>query len=69
MRAAVAGGFWLQANCAWERRDAAETAALLNLTVAADERPLYFWLNGARMPAYDLPAWRSTADLPEAVRR
>src|SRR6478736_5264644 len=69
MRAAVAGGFWLQANCAWERRDAAETAALLNLTVAADERPLYSWLNGARMLAYDLPAWRITADLPEAVRR
>ena len=69
MRAAVASGFWLRANRAWERQDAAETVALLNLTVAADERPLYFWLNGARMLAYDLPAWRVTADMPEAVRR
>ncbi len=69
MRSAVANGFWLRANLAWERRDATETVALLNLTVAADERPLYFWLNGARMLAYDLPAWRVTAEMPEAVRR
>jgi hypothetical protein len=69
MRAAVASGFWLRTNQAWEQQDAAETVALLNLTVAADERPLYFWLNGARMLAYDLPAWRVTSDMPEAVRR
>jgi hypothetical protein len=69
MRSAVASGFWLRADRAWERRDAGGTVAWLNLTVAADERPLYFWLNGARMLAYDLPAWRTTPDLPEAVRR
>ena len=57
LRSAVAGGFWLRANLAWERRDAGATAALLELTVAADERPAYFWLNGARMLAYDVPEW------------
>jgi len=69
MRAAVASGFWLRTNQAWERQDAAATAALLQLTVAADERPLYFWINGARMLAYDLPAWAGTAGQPEAARR
>ncbi len=67
MRGAVAGGFWLRTNLAWERRAVADTTALLHLTVAADERPLYFWLNGARMMAYDMPQWRSD-DVPAAVR-
>ncbi len=68
MRAAVAGGFWLRTNLAWERRDSPATTSLLHLTVAADERPLYFWLNGARMLAYDLPEWRS-AGAPQALRQ
>jgi hypothetical protein len=67
-RSVVAGGFWLRANLAWERRDAAETAALVELTVAADERPAYFWLNGARMLAYDVPEWLP-AITPAVVRR
>ncbi|MEN9402268.1 MAG: hypothetical protein RL091_971 [Verrucomicrobiota bacterium] len=66
MRSAVASGFWLRANLAWESRDAAETTALLYLTVAADERPLSFWLNGARMLAYDLPEWRIEPGSPAA---
>ncbi len=57
LRSVVAGGFWLRANLAWERRDEAATAAWIALTVAADERPVYFWLNGARMMADDMPAW------------
>jgi len=69
LRSAVAGGFWLKANLAWERRDAPATAALIELTVAADERPLYFWLNGARILAYDLPEWRLDATAPAAVRQ
>lgn len=69
MRAAVAGGLWLRTNQAWERHDAAETATLLRLTVAADDRPLYFWLNGARMLAYDVPSWADAPGRPEAARR
>jgi len=68
LRSVVAGGAWLRANLAWERRDAADMAALLELTVAADERPAYFWLNGARMLAYDVPQWLP-ATTPEAVRQ
>ena len=67
-RSAVASTFWLRANLAWEQRDPAATTALIELTVAADERPLYFWLNGARMLAYDLPEWRVPAQAPAAVR-
>ena len=66
MRTVVAGGFWLRTRLAWERCDAADTMAMLQLTVAADERPLTFWLNGARMIAYDLPEWRSEG-MPLAV--
>jgi tetratricopeptide (TPR) repeat protein len=68
LRPAVAGGFWLRANLAWERRDAVALAALLELTVAADARPAYFWLNGARMLAYDVPAWLPAA-APAVVRQ
>ncbi len=68
MRTVLAGGFWLRTNLAWERRDASATTALLHLTVAADERPLTFWLNGARMIAYDLPQW-APADAPVAVQQ
>lgn len=57
LRPVVASGFWLRANLAWERRDRAAATALIELTVAADERPAYFWLNGARMLAYDMPEW------------
>lgn len=69
LRAVVAGGFWLQANLAWERRDAPAMIELIGLTVAADGRPRYFWLNGARMLAYDLPEWRLDAAAPAAVRQ
>ncbi|MEO7598003.1 MAG: hypothetical protein ABIV50_03660 [Opitutus sp.] len=62
---AVLGGFrglaadliWLRAYVAWERHDAPLTASLLNLATAVDDRPLCFWLNGARMMAYDFPVW------------
>lgn len=69
MRAVVASGLWLRTNQAWEKQDAAETGALLRLTVAADDRPLYFWLNGARMLAYDIPTWVATPGQPEAAQR
>jgi tetratricopeptide (TPR) repeat protein len=67
LRSVAAGGFWLRANLAWERRDPRATRMLIEATVAADERPAYFWLNGARMLAYDFPSW-APADIPESVR-
>lgn len=68
LRAVAAGGAWLQANLAWERRDAEATERLLEIAVTADERPLYFWSNAARIMAYDFPSWRS-AGLPVAIQR
>lgn len=68
MRGALANGAWLRAYAAWERRDAAQTVAWVKFAVAADERPLVFWLNGARMLAYDLPTWELEANAPQAVR-
>lgn len=63
----LADGFWLEANRAWERRDAAETARFIRLATTADPQCLYFWLNGARMLAYDLPAWERAAGFMPAT--
>lgn len=68
-RAAAAGACWLEADLAWERRDPAATRAWIKLTVAIDPRPAYFWLNGARILAYDLPEWGRDPAAPAAVRR
>jgi tetratricopeptide (TPR) repeat protein len=68
LRAPAAGACWLRANLAWEKRDAAAMETLIELTVATDERPLQFWLNGARMIACDVPAWLP-ADAPLGLRR
>jgi len=62
LRALVADWLWLQADLAWEQRDAGRTRYLLGLTVAAEPESAYFWLNGARMLAYDLPAWCDEAE-------
>ena len=63
---AVLGGFrlvaadlvWLRAYLAWESRDAPAAESLLNLATTLDGRSLCFWVNGARMMAYDFPAWQ-----------
>lgn len=60
-RAPVADVFWLRAHVAWERRDAPAVVAYLQMTTAANPRPLYFWVNGARMIAHDMSAWRIEA--------
>jgi hypothetical protein len=57
----VADMIWLRAYVAWEKRDAPTTETLLKLASALDPRPLYFWLNGARIMAYDIPAWEIAA--------
>jgi hypothetical protein len=62
LRPVMAGACWLRANLAWEDRDEAATHFWIELTVATDERPAYFWLNGARMIAYDMPGWMPGPD-------
>jgi hypothetical protein len=66
MSLAVLGGFralaadllWLKTYVAWAARDPAATQTLIRLVTTIDERPLGFWLNGARIIAYDVTEWR-----------
>jgi tetratricopeptide (TPR) repeat protein len=66
---AVLGGFrglaadalWVHLHATWETRDLPATDSLVRLVTAVDPRPVYFWLNGARILAYDLCAWRIEA--------
>lgn len=60
-RALVADLIWIRMYALWERRDLAGTDTLLRVVPAIDPRPLYFWLNGARIIAHDFAAWRIEA--------
>lgn len=57
-RAIVADFFWLKTNAVWEENDLPATQTFVHLVTAIDPRPLYFWQNGSRMIAYDMPNWR-----------
>jgi hypothetical protein len=60
-RAIAADFTWVRVYALWEKRDLPAVETLLRLVTTLDPRPLYFWLNGARMLAYDMPAWRIAA--------
>jgi tetratricopeptide (TPR) repeat protein len=57
-RAIVADFFWIKTNAVWEDNDLPKTQTFIKLVTAIDPRPLYFWQNGSRMIAYDMPNWR-----------
>lgn len=57
-RTFAADCFWLKTNLAWETRDAIKVRRLIDFTVMSDPQSRYFWLNGARILAYDFPAWQ-----------
>lgn len=57
-RAIVADFFWIRTNAIWETNDLPGTQTSIKLVTAIDPRPTYFWLNGSRMIAYDMPNWR-----------
>ena len=57
-RAIVADFTWIRLHAIWEQRDLPATETMLRLVSAIDPRPLYFWLNGARIIAFDMTAWR-----------
>lgn len=58
LRGVVADIVWLEAYGRAEAHDLAGTEALLQLVTVIDPRPRYFWVNGARIMAYDMPGWR-----------
>lgn len=57
-RSIIADFLWIQANTVWERRERAKLDSLLRLVTTLDPRPDFFWINAARMIAYDVPHWR-----------
>jgi len=67
---AMAGGYgtiaadclWLKTNLAWETKDQVRVRRLIDFTVRADPHAPYFWLNGSRILAYDIPAWQRERD-------
>lgn len=61
-RAIVADFFWIKTNSVWEDNDLPSTQTFIKLVTAIDPRPLYFWQNGSRMIAYDMPNWRITKE-------
>lgn len=60
-RALIADAAWIRLYVSWEQRDLPATDSLIRLVPAIDPRPVYFWLNGARIMAYDFAAWRIEA--------
>jgi hypothetical protein len=73
-RAIAADFAWVRVYVIWEKHDLPATETLLTLVSALDPRPLYFWLNSARILAYDMPGWRIAAaggyeTVPEAQQR
>ncbi|MDB6170465.1 MAG: hypothetical protein JWM88_3329 [Verrucomicrobia bacterium] len=74
LRGAVADALWLRMNDSWEARDPVATAKWIEIVSAVDPGPLYFWVNGARVVAYDIAQWRLDAEggpggAGEAVRQ
>ncbi len=60
-RALVADVTWIRMYALWERHDLPGTQSLVQLVTAIDPRPVYFWINGARILAHDLSSWRVAA--------
>lgn len=72
-RTIIADMVFIRANVYWEKKDREKTEALINLTTAIDPRPMFFWLNGSRIMAYDIPIWRireagGLDDVPRGVQ-
>lgn len=57
-RAILADFLWIRTNTIWERKDRVKLDAMIRLVTTLDPRPDFFWINGSRMLAYDVPNWR-----------
>ena len=57
-RAIIADFLWIRTNTIWENRDRVKLDTMIRLVTTIDPRPDFFWINGARMTAYDVPNWR-----------
>jgi tetratricopeptide (TPR) repeat protein len=73
-RSIMADFLWIRTNTIWERRDRVKLDAMVRLVTTLDPRPEFFWINGARMVAYDVPNWRiqqegGYTDVPHSRQR
>lgn len=76
-RSVVADLLWIRTHAVWEEQETAvipATETMIRLVTTIDPRPLYFWINGARMIAYDMAVWRvreagGYGYIPEAAER
>lgn len=57
-RSIMADFLWLQTYAVWEDRERAKLDSMVRLVTSIDPRPEFFWINAARMIAYDVPHWR-----------
>ena len=57
-RAILADFLWIRTNTIWEYKDRAKLYSMVRLVTTLDPRPDFFWINGSRMIAYDVPNWR-----------
>ena len=57
-RSIMADFLWLQTNVVWQDRERAKLDSMVRLVTSIDPRPVFFWINSARMIAYDVPHWR-----------
>lgn len=57
-RTVLADFLWIQLNTIWEQKERAKADTLIRLVTSLDPRAEFFWINGARMIAYDMPHWR-----------
>lgn len=73
-RTIIADFLYIRGNFYWENQDRAKTETTLNLVTAIDPRPMFFWTNGARIIAYDIPVWRIRSkggwdEVPDSVQQ
>lgn len=65
---------WIQAMIAWEQGHEADTVRGIHAAVRLNPRPHYFWVNGARILAFDITSWRLArleaegSQVPQAAR-
>ena len=57
-RAIIADFLWIRTNTIWEKHDRVKLDTMIRLVTTIDPRPDFFWINGARIIAYDVPNWR-----------
>ena len=57
-RSIAANLLWIKGMEFWKDRDLPGTQTMIRLVTSIDPRPTFFWMNGARITALDMPAWR-----------